>query len=135
MDRFRLSGITCPPSRKVLGQGAYGLVEEYTYRELRCAGKKLMPILREATSKNEEQTQLKKAVEECELLSKLKHPNIVQFLGVHFDKDDPVPILIMEYVPYTLSDFLDRHKHGGIPLEITYGILVDVAQALLFTWG
>ena len=135
LDCFRLSGIERQPSRKLLGQGAYGLVEEYTYRELRCAGKKLMPVLREATSKNEEQTQLKNAVKECEVLSRLKHPNIVQFLGVHFDKDDPVPILIMEYVPYTLSGFLDRHKHGGIPLEITYGILVDVAQALCYLHG
>ena len=135
LDRFRLSGVMCPPPRKVLGQGAYGLVEEYTYRELRCAGKKLMPILREATSKNEEQALLKNAVKECEVLSKLKHPNIVQFLGVHFEKDDPVPILIMEYVPYTLSGFLDRHKHGGIPLEITYSILVDVAQALCYLHG
>lgn len=132
---FRLSGIKRPSSRKVLGQGAYGFVEEYTYRELRCAGKKLMRVLREGTSKEQEQAQLKNAVKECETLSKLKHPNIVQFLGVHFDEDDPIPILIMEYVPYTLSNFLDKHKHTDIPLEITYSILLDVAQALCYLHG
>ena len=135
LECFRLSGIKRQPSRKLLGQGAYGFVEEYTYRELRCAGKKLMHVLREGTSKEQEQAQLKNAVKECEVLSKLKHPNIVQFLGVHFDEDDPIPILIMEYVPYTLSSFLDKHKHGDIPLEITYGILVDVAQVLCYLHG
>lgn len=135
LDRFRLSGIKRHSSRILLGQGAYGFVEEYTYRELRCAGKKLMPILREGNSKDQEQALLKNAVKECEMLSKLKHPNIVQFLGVHFDEDDPIPILMMEYVPYTLSSFLDRHKHGDMPPEITYGILVDVAQALCYLHG
>ena len=135
LDRFRLSGIKRHSSRILLGQGAYGFVEEYTYRELRCAGKKLMPVLREGNSKDQEQALLKNAVKECEVLSKLKHPNIVQFLGVHFDEDDPIPILIMEYVPYTLSSFLDRHKHGDMPPEITYGILVDVAQALCYLHG
>ena len=132
---FKLVGVKHKPSRKLLGQGAYGFVEEYTYRELRCAGKKLMPVLREGTSKDQELELLKNAVKECQVLSELKHPNIVQFLGIHFDEDDPIPILIMEYVPYTLSGFLDEHKYGDIPLEITYGILVDVAQALCYLHG
>lgn len=135
LERFRLSGIRRRSSRTLLGRGSYGFVEEYTYRELRCAGKKLIPVLRDGTSKDQEQALLKNSVKECEVLSKLKHPNIVQFLGVHFDEDDPIPILIMEYVPDTLSGFLDRYKHGDIPQEITYGILVDVAQALCYLHG
>ena len=135
LECFRLRGVRQKPSRKLLGRGSYGFVEEYTYRELRCAGKKLMPVLREGVNKEQEQALLKNAVKECGILSTLKHPNIVQFLGVHFEEGDPIPILIMEYVPYTLSGFLDAHKQEVIPPEITYGILVDVAQALCYLHG
>ena len=135
LECFRLSGVKHKPTRKLLGQGTYGFVEEYTYRELRCAGKKLMPVLREFTTKEQEEALSKNTVKECQTLSTLKHPNIVQFLGVHFEEEDPIPILVMEYVPYTLSGFLERHKGEDIPPEITYGILVDVAQALCYLHG
>ena len=58
-----------------------------------------------------------------------------QFLGIHFEAEDPSPISIMEYVPYTLSRFLEQHKDVVIPPEIVYGILVDVAQALCYLHG
>ena len=133
LDRFKLSGVK--NTKRGLGQGCYGYVEEYVYRELKCAGKKLMPLLREGTKKEDERALLKRAVEECVILSELKHPNIVQFLGVHFVEDDPAPILMMEYVPHTLSRFLDKHTCKTIPPEISYGILVDVAQALCYLHG
>ena len=132
LERFKLSGVK--RTNRPLGQGAYGYVEEYTYRELRCAGKKLLPILTECTTRQQNRAILEKAAEECILLSNFKHPNIVQFLGVHFEDGDPVPILIMEYVPYTLSRFL-ASSNKAIPPEITYGILVDVARALCYLHG
>ena len=132
LNSFKLTGVKC--TNRHLGQGSYGYVEEYIYRELRCAGKKLMSVLREGTTKDEEKALYGNAANECVVLSKLKHPNIVQFLGVHFEGEDPAPILVMEYVPHTLSDFLDRHKKRA-PQEITYGILVDVARALCYLHG
>ena len=132
LEQFRLSDVK--NTRRPLGQGSYGYVEEYIYRELKCAGKKLMPLLREGTRKEDERALLRRAADECLTLSQLKHPNIVQFLGVHFGEDDPAPILLMEYVPYTLSSFLD--KYGvNIPREISYGVLVDVARALCYLHG
>ena len=135
LKHFKLTGVKHGHTRRHLGQGAYGYVEEYTYRELKCAGKKLTPALRESTTTKEEEKALyENAARECVTLSGLKHPNIVQFLGVHFEDDDPVPILIMEYVPYTLSGFVEKHKKS-IPPEITYGVLVDVARALCYLHG
>ena len=135
LERFKLTGVKRSHTRRHLGQGAYGYVEEYIYRELKCAGKKLMPVLRESIANKEQERALyENAARECMTLSTLKHPNIVQFLGVHFEDDDPVPILIMEYVPYTLSGFLDKHKNS-IPPEIAYGVLVDVARALCYLHG
>ena len=132
LDSFKLSGVI--RTSRVLGKGCYGCVEEYVYRELKCAGKRLMPILREYSTNEILKKLYEDAAKECVMLSKLKHPNIVQFLGVHFEDEDPVPILVMEYVPDTLTRFLDRHKKG-IPQEISYGILVDVARALCYLHG
>ena len=68
---------------------------------------------------------------ECILVSKLKHPNIVQFLGVYHDKVDDV--LVMEYMPMELAKCLDtcmKQKYI-IPLPIKLSILQDVTNGLL----
>ena len=137
LKQFELSGVQRTP-RAFLGKGAYGQVEEYVYRDLKCAGKKLLPILRECTDEKQKRALLDSAAKECVILSGLKHPNIVQFLGVHFEEGDPTsPILIMEYVPHTLSGFLEANKtqEKVIPPEIIYGILTDVAKALCYLHG
>ncbi len=61
------------------------------------------------------------------------HLNIVQFMGVYFDEGNPLPVLVMEFVPFTLSQHLEAHK--PYPPEISYGILVDVAKALCYLHG
>ena len=40
---------------------------------------------------------------ECKLLQALKHPNIVQFLGVYLEETSHLPYLVMEYVDITLA--------------------------------
>ena len=68
---------------------------------------------------------------ECRLLSKLKHPNIVQFLGIYCDKGDDV--LVMEYVPVDLAKCLDTctEQQFNIPFAIKLSILQDVTNGLL----
>ena len=73
---------------------------------------------------------LRRFEEECELLGRLRHPNIVQFLGVHEETGSELPVLMMEYLPTNLSGYLDRH--GVLPAEISYGILRDVALGLRY---
>ena len=68
--------------------------------------------------------------EECELSRRLRHPNIVQFLGVYHQPDSILPALVMEYLPMTLAQCLD--KYGVLPNEIGYSILKDIALALSY---
>ena len=67
---------------------------------------------------------------ECELLGQLHHPHIVQFLGVYVKTGSELPELVMEYLPTTLRRCVDRH--GPLPNEISYGILLEVALGLRY---
>ena len=47
---------------------------------------------------------VERLVHECLFQSKLRHPNIVQLIGVHTpDPAMPVPIIIMEYLPMIIG--------------------------------
>ena len=65
---------------------------------------------------------------ECRLLAQMRHPNIVQFIGVYFEEGSRVPILVMEFLPTTLAGCIDTY--GVMPTEISYSILYDVALGL-----
>ena len=67
---------------------------------------------------------------ECELLGKLHHPHIVQFLGMRIEAGSELPELVMEYLPTTLRRCLDTH--GALPAEIGGGILLEVALGLRY---
>ena len=68
---------------------------------------------------------------EYRTLGKLRHPNIVQFLGVYFEAGSP--ILVMEYLHTTLSHCIEQH--GILPNEIAYPILQNVALGLCYLHG
>ena len=131
LQPYRLSGVS--PTGKILGQGAYARVIELTYRNLKCAGKKILPELT-GYSKEEQVGVLRRAREECVTLSKMKHPNIVQFLGVHFEDESPLPILVMEFVPFTLTKHIEENRTALYPV-LNYSILADVAKALCYLHG
>ena len=120
---------------KTIGRGSYAHVIELRYRELKCAGKELypVPLPTDDLSKDKKLAVLERVKKECDMLSSVKHPNVVQFMGVYFDEGNPLPVLVMEFVPFTLSQHLDVHK--PYPPEISYGILIDVAKALCYLHG
>ena len=74
--------------------------------------------------------------EECHILSKLNHPNVVEFVGVHFGCRTKVNYadlsLIMEHLHTDLACFLDSAEHPNIPLSIKLSILLDVSSGLLY---
>ena len=63
-------------------------------------------------------------------MSQLDHPNIVQFLGVHYKSGSDIPILIMEYLPMSLTNYLEQNEM--IPNHIKNSILLDVSLGLLY---
>lgn len=130
LQRYCLNAIR--ETGRTLGSGAYANVVEYEFRGLTCVGKKIHSLLYEEASPAEKAELLRRFEEECELLSQLHHPNIVQFLGIHMEQAGSVlPVLVMECLPTgNLSGYLDRH--GALPNSISYGILRDVALGLRY---
>ena len=131
LKEFELTGVT--EAGEELGYGAYARVVHLRFRELKCAGKRFHRRLYDDSNSDEQRQTEQRWYNECAMLSSLRHPNIVQFLGVHFEEGNPLPVLVMEFLPFTLSGHLGRH--GVFPLEISYGILADVAKALCYLHG
>lgn len=108
----------------VFGRGSYADVIQLKYMGLKCAGKKIHELL----LKGEDQYALRRYTEECHLLSQVRHPNIVQFLGVYCQEDRRIPILVMEYVPTNLTSCIKTYTF--LPKEICHSILYDIALGL-----
>ena len=109
-----------------LGRDSYTTVVELDYKGLHCVGKKIQKILYEG----QEDVHLRRFEEECRLLSQLSHPHIVQFLGIYFEDDTSVPVLVMEFLPMTLAQCLD--KYGIMQNEISFSVLQDITLGLRY---
>ncbi len=69
---------------------------------------------------------------ECVLLSRMRHPNIVQFMGVHYGPQRDYGrelTLVMERLYMNLEDCLELYQNLEMWLKIS--ILLDVSQGLL----
>ena len=128
LRRFELDGVH--DTGREVGHGSYAVVKELEYHRLKCVGKKIHGILFESATPHEKVAMLERFAGECELLAGLHHPCIVQFLGVWYEQGSRLPALVMEYLHTTLSACLERY--GVLPVEISYGILRDVALGLCF---
>lgn len=124
LDSFKLAGIQL--TEHELGVGSYASVYEMNYLGLRCAGKKIHTLLlRQGGGAT---YALRRFEEECRLLSRMRHPNIVQFLGVYFERGMQIPILVMEFLPANLTSCIEKKE--VIYVQISYSILHDVALGL-----
>lgn len=110
-----------------LGVGSFGVVDELKYGGTICAGKKLHENLMDYRDEGVQQL-IQRFVSECRLMSELRHPNIVQFLGLAFLKYHHHPILVMECLDISLDALLEE-DHDLI-LTTRYQILSDVAKGL-----
>lgn len=65
----------------------------------------------------------------CQLLSAIRHPNIVQCLGTARKGFENNPIILLEEMEENLSQFLERHrtKQSLVPYYVKVNILCDVA--------
>ena len=67
---------------------------------------------------------------ECRLSSRIHHPNIVGFFGIHFPPGAKVPGIVMEHLHCDLNNLLERHS--VIPLEIKLRILHGIGLGLRY---
>ena len=124
-DPYKLTGVRVTDRK--LGHGSYATVLELEYMGLKCAGKKIHELLLE---QGDASYTVRRFEEECRLLSQVRHPNIIQFLGVYFQPRVRAPILVMEFLPTNLTSCIEQH--GILPKEISYSILHDVALGLCY---
>ena len=119
------------PTNDEAGKGCFGVVYKSKLNGAKCVVKKLHDILTgkggyECVCKDQWSSVVEKFKREIELLSKQRHPNIVQFLGV-CEFEDPRDIcLVMEQLEMDLNEFLEK-KQGSISLSTKLGILRDIA--------
>ena len=125
LDPFKLSRVHV--TDRELGHGAYAVVVEVEYMGLKCAGKKIHELL---LKQGEMSYSVRRFEDECKILSQVRHPNIVQFLGVYYQQGMKVPILVMECLPTNLSS--EIKLKGVLPKELNYSILHDVALGLQY---
>ena len=135
LQPFVLSGVT--QTGKTLGEGSYGCVEELSVSGLICAGKRMYNTLIDSDNEGADRM-IEKYYDECQLLSSLRHPNIVQFLGICFLETQPtatvnLPVLVMEMLQGSLDDLLENTP--DIPLSKKCSILQDVARGLVYLHG
>lgn len=122
---------------EILGTGSYGLVCKALCDNLICAAKVLHqdvfnPKAQSSIAHRRDQIlPIRNFEQEIEILSSIKHPNVVQYLGMHHDPDTGVPILLMELMDYSLTQFLEQSA-DQLPFHKQVNLCHDVAMALSF---
>ena len=128
LDSYNLTGVQVT-DRKI-GSGSAAVVIELEYMGHKCAGKKIHDILLKHGG-DDHRDAIRNFSKECHFLSKIQHPNIVQFLGVCFQEPEKtIPVMVMEFLPINLASCIKNHR--GFPKEICYSLLLDIAQGLLY---
>ena len=122
---------------QTLGIGSYGAVCKAKCDDLLCAAKIIHPTLFDPTALHqivphrEHRLPIRRFQLECEFLSTIRHPNIVQYLGTHQDPDTGLPVLLMELMDNSLTHFLESSIQP-IPYHIQVNVCYDVTLALSY---
>ena len=113
-----------------LGRGSYGRVFAVKYREATYAAKEVHSYLMQG------ERIIRMFLRECEQCSRLCHPNIVEFVGVYYPRDDPsnmrLPVMVMEMMAQNLTSFVDKQKNIPVHHSLKVSIINDVALGLYY---
>ena len=74
---------------------------------------------------------MQKFEQECCLLSVIKHPNIIQCLGTYQDPESRLPVLLMELMDESLTQFLAQSQ-TPLPYHTEVNLCHDIALALSY---
>ena len=112
--------------------GSFGTVCKAKLDDFVCAAKSLINTAPSRDGRDSAASLAQKFLEECDFLSTLRHPNIVQYLGVCEDPDSRQPLLLMELMnDENLTQFLDNSP-SLLPFHVEVNICQDLAQALAY---
>ena len=102
-------------------------------RGQRCAAKKLHGIFNERDVPPKEKISMTERFEtECRRVLYLSHPNIIEMIGIHFDRATRLPTLMMELMDTSLRHYLESNPKSSVTLPTKYSILHDVAGGLVY---
>jgi len=137
IEKDKLKHLTIPKDRVSfteleLGRGSFGKVTEIIYDGKSCAAKEIHALLLDVCPKKSEVIQ-KNFLHECELWSTIRHPNVVQFLGVCYRAESSgskvrLPLIVMEKMQDSVTALVEKHKN--IPFLVKLSILQDVSLGL-----
>lgn len=124
---------------QLLGVGCYGAVCKAKSGDLLCAAKIINPNLLDPTlmyriqEKSGDHTswnETKWFQKESKFLFELRHPTLVQYLGLCQDPETSLPVVLMELMEDNLTHYLKAPR--AIPHHVQVDICLDVAQALSY---
>ena len=128
-DKYVIKKVKGLADGELKGSGAFGLVRAVSVGGTICIAKRIHDILQDPRVPPADRESVKeKFHNECKMLSELRHPNIVHFMGVHYDKHRDIT-LIMEALATDLRGFFLQEEPN---LSIKSGILLDVSYGLLY---
>ena len=113
-----------------LGVGSYGAVYRALCDELPCAAKIVHPTLFE-TNDPGTRKMMERFEQECQFLSGVRHPHIVQYLGVCRDPESGLPVLLMELMDSSLTRFLEQSEEP-LPFHTQVDICHCIVLALAY---
>ncbi|XP_064404324.1 uncharacterized protein LOC135349685 isoform X4 [Halichondria panicea] len=121
------------------GRGSFGAVYEVEVYGVPCVAKCLHDILigyqqqfKGPMKLDEEGVDAirSKFRDECTLHCQLRHPNIVQFLGIHYGMYSGELALIVERLQWDLGKFVEAYKEISESIKVSF--LLDVAYGLMY---
>ena len=115
-----------------LGSGADATVFEVDWNGTCCAAKRLHEILLEDQSACGVAKLIGNFEAECLTWSKLRHPGVVQFLGVYMDRRSRLPVLVMEKMDTSLRTYLEDRSKKEFPIHQKAFVLRQVTQAMAY---
>ena len=122
---------------QTLGIGSYGKVCKAKCDDLVCAAKLMHETLfnhaerYQISPQREHRLPIRRFEQECEFLGTIRHPNIIQYLGVHQDPDNGLPVLLMELMDDNLTHYLESSPEPN-PYHTQVNICHDITLALSF---
>ena len=131
LPSFALKNVHGLDTGEKKGSGSYGAVYKVTVDGVPCIAKRLHDILVDPGVPRRQRASIQQKFHaECTLLSQLRHPNVVHFVGVHYGSNQDDMSLIMECLDTDLARCLETQPN--IPIEVKLSILLDVSYGLLY---
>ena len=113
-----------------LGHGSFGAVYKAKCDQLSCAAKLIHATILDPTDPGADRI-MRRFQQECAFLEGIRHPNIVQYLGIARDPESRLPVLLMELLDESLTKILERSQQP-LPYYVQVDICHDIALAVAY---